>query len=140
MKKMKFTTADLVEHLGLEVGDKVVIRNEKYELKETTDEEGYMLVDADGYVIPVAELVDKEFEHIKPKKKVGEKKCCEFANCNTCPLSCLNCDAIDSFERGSWPLYRILNETFYSCGIGNSEDPIYKAFRSKLDKEVEEYV
>ena len=138
MKKMKFTTSDLVKHLGFEVGDEVaLISGYKYELKETKDEEGYILVDADGFTMSVADLIDLEFEHYKRKKKVGEKKCCEFANCNTCPLSCLNCDAIDSFERGSWPLYKILNETFYSCDIGNSEDPIYKAFRSKLDKEVE---
>ena len=135
MKKMKFTTADLVKHLGLEVGDKVVVRNEKYELKETTDEEGYMLVDADGYVIPVSDLVDKEFEHYKRKKKIGETCCGDYALCKNCPLWILNCGNVtDRDDR--WPLYRILNDVCYAAGI-KSDNSIYLALRAKLDKEVE---
>jgi hypothetical protein len=69
----------------------------------------------------------------QPKKKVGETRCCDYSACGKCPLRLLNgCDYGD-IDGDS--LYIILDKVF--CDEQYSfENPIYKAFKAELDKEV----
>lgn len=67
----------------------------------------------------------------EPKKKIGETRCCDYNCCKSCPLSMANC-CCD--EEGT--LYEILDKTFENDGV-DKDNPIYKAFRAELDKEVE---
>lgn len=76
----------------------------------------------------------REYKVIKPKKKVGETLCDDYENCDKCPLYLLRCDGYDG-KNTKWPLYRVLNEVCYKVGM-KSDNPIYKAFRAELDKEV----
>lgn len=78
---------------------------------------------------------NREYKIIKPKKKYGETMCDDYENCDKCPLYLLRCDGYDG-KNTKWPLYRVLNEICYKVGM-KSNNPIYKAFRAELDKEVE---
>lgn len=132
---MKITSEDILKTLGINVGDYVIVNGVKYKLITTKDEEGYIFVDPDAYKLTVSDLIDiEEFEHIKNKGKVGETRCCDYKLCSECPLCILSCENVD--RAGDWFLYAILNEVCYKAGM-KSDNPIYKAFRAELDKEVE---
>ena len=131
---MKITSEQIMNILDIDVGDYIIRNGIKYTVKRTNDGEGYILVDPDGYTLKFGDLVDDEFILHKPKKKVGETCCCDYMHCGDCPLCVLNCNCVA--KDGRWPLYRLLNEV---CSIYDmkSDNPIYKAFRTELDKEVE---
>lgn len=66
----------------------------------------------------------------QPKKKYGETKCDDYNCCKSCPLRMANCRYV---EGGT--LYEILDKSFERDNI-DKDNPIYKAFRAELDKEI----
>ena len=124
---MKFTNKDLANAMGLKVGDKIKL--EEMILKVTNN---YRLEKQENKkVLPLWLLVDtdKDFEIVKPKKKVGEQICREI-ECPYCPLRgvCYEADA-------TLTLFDVLEDT--NIKMCNDKE-IYDILKARLDKEVEE--
>lgn len=131
---MKMTSKDILDILGIKVGDEIVVNGDKYKL--IIDYKGdYIFVDKDAFKLLVEDLIDLEFEYIEHKKKVGETKCDDYEKCKDCPLKLLNCEICGYWDR-NWPLYKVLNEACASTRM-NADHPIYLAFKAELDNEVE---
>lgn len=140
---MKKTNRELAEFYGIEEGDIVEVifddeEKDEYPFKvENLDEEYPLTYEyAPGKYgrEKLSYIGMNEYRVIKPKKKVGETCCYDYMHCSECPLCVLNCNSVAKDNR--WPLYRLLNEVCSSYGM-KSDNPIYKAFRAELDKEVE---
>lgn len=142
---MQKTNRELAKFYGIEEGDIVETYDDNgslYGVFECKDLDAMCplrvitCIDICLNSMGIGHIRNRRYEVSKPKIKLGEKKCCEFRNCRDCPLCVLDCTSIDSFERGGWPLYRVLNDICYEVGM-KSDNPIYLAFRAELDKEVE---
>lgn len=144
---MRKTNRELAEFYGIEEGDIVTIYDDDGddsifygEFKcEDLDEMCPLIVitcrEDCLKSMGIGNIRNRRYEVIKPKKKVGETLCDDYENCHECPLYLLRCDGYDG-KNTKWPLYRVLNEICYKVGM-KSDNPIYKAFRAELDKEVE---
>lgn len=141
---MRKTNRELAEFYGIEEGDIVEVifddeEKDEYPFKvENLDEEYPLTYEyAPGKYgrEKLSYIGMNEYRVIKPKKKYGETLCDDYDNCHECPLYLLRCDGYDGKDM-NWTLYRILNEVCYKVGM-KSDNPIYKAIRAELDKEVE---
>ena len=129
---MKVTTEQIMNMSDIKAGDRIIYHGIEYTVKRTRDIQKYILVDPDGCTLTFGDLIDEEFQLIKPKKKVGETLCCEHF-CEECPLRLLSCETVEADT-----LYEVLDETFINKGFSNAKNPIYLAFKNELDKEVVE--
>ena len=134
---MRKTNKELLDFFGLKFGDKIKIELFENEVFEVIDDdfEDVRLKSSGGCRYFLSSLTNKEYEVIKPKKKIGEIRCCDHDDCEDCPLTLFECERCGYWD-ANWSLYKILNEACASTGM-NADHPIYKAFRSELDKEVE---
>lgn len=140
---MKKTQKELAEFYGITIGDIVTIYDEDgivYGVFECEDLDAMCPLrvitcrDICLNSMGIGHIRSRRYEVSKPKKKVGETCCCDYMHCGDCPLCVLTCNSVAKDNR--WPLYRLLNEVCSSYGM-KSDNPIYKAFRAELDKEVE---
>ena len=120
---MKYTSKELATLLGIKIGGKIKLSNGL--VADITED--YQL-DFHPWKLGPAILVDKEFEILPQKKKLGEKLC-EEIGCDDCPLLRLNCpmQVVES------SLYEILKD-WYEI---NKDKEIYDILKARLDKEEE---
>lgn len=123
---MKFTSKQLIEAMGLKEEDVILCQDKEYIIKEnelvSKDER-----DGIGWeiILGIDYLLDKDFEIVKPKKKVGEQFCGAIY-CNKCPL--VRC----CIETEQCTLY----ENLEGWNKEYNDKKIYDILKSRLDKEV----
>ena len=135
------TSKELMEWLGLQVGDRVKVNftsNMFQEdlIYEVVDDKIFVnqihlkVVNTKDFImIDLNYLVNIDFEILPRPKRVGDLKCKGFGNCGGCPLYWLSCD----YSNGG-NLYEALEDWFE-----NSKDQeIYDLLKARLDKEVVE--
>lgn len=120
---MKYTSKELAKLLGIKIGDR--IRLSDGEIGEVIED--YQL-DFQPWRVGLHIIIDKDFEILPQKKKLGEKLC-EEIGCDECPLLRLNCPM--EFTKSS--LYEILKD-WYEI---NKDKEIYDILKARLDKEIE---
>ena len=139
---MRKTHKDLLEWLGLKVGD--VIRFNDSPNKWTVANEEYIALDpkVDRYIygngaklvdeLPTESLIEMEFNILPKPERVGDLICTTQIKCNKCPLKILcDSDYIDIMYVDT--LYNIL-ELFKKNE--NFDQEIYNFLKARLDKEV----
>ena len=120
---MKFTSEDLAKAMGLEIGDRVIVKESG---NSYTINNKYQLINKYGDEFTPLIICNEEFEILPPIKRLGEKLCMDF-DCNKCPLFVINCDnSINS------SLYEKLEQTF----VDVNDDELYNILKTRLDKEV----
>ena len=135
---MEKTSKEFMGWLGLQVGDKVEIHNDIYEVKQSVLGTIYLRNDFLDDELEIVDLLDKEYEILPRPKRVGDLKCnddCYRNNCK-CPLRtiCHRCSAMD----GSKTLYEFLEhyKTMFEDDIEFDQE-IYDLLKARLDKVVE---
>ena len=129
---MKLTRKDVIEAMGLKIGDKIIVKDWR---KIYTINDEYCLMSNDrctyGCTYSPNILMDAEFEIVPPTKKVGEQLC-NNTDCDsdTCPLHSINC-SLESKDNPS--LYDVLEAWHKKY----KDDEIYDILKARLDKEVE---
>lgn len=121
---MRFTNKDLANAMGLKIGDRIKL--EETILKVTNN---YGLEQQENKKsLPLWLLVDtdKDFEIVKPKKKIGDLFCSTI-ECVDCPLCVINCKGF-----GDDTLYEQLKKS-----VAFSDSELYDILKARLDKEVE---
>ena len=142
---MKKTNRELAEFYGIEEGDIVTVYDDgddsivygKFKCEDLDEMCPLIVITCREDCLKsmgIGNIRNRRYEVSKPKKKYGETCCCDYGCCVGCPLRALKCQCITKDRR--WSLYRILNEVCYKVCM-KSDNPIYKAFRAELDKEVE---
>ena len=122
---MKFTYEDLAKAMGLKVGDRIKCADNIYVLNND-----YTIRNEEEYDVYVLYLIDKDFEILPPKKKIGELKCDGF-RCEKCPLRVLNHSVRHSDREKLYDILENFNELFH-------DQEIYDIIKKRLDKEVED--
>ena len=127
----KFTSKDLLDALGLQVGDKIIFCNDIFELKEIDGLFIFCNINNKNEGFWIVHLIDQDFDILPKPKRVGDLKCGELDSCRACPLQ--------------WPCFRevdekmdmetLLYEQLESFVITDQE--IYNLLKNRLDKEVE---
>lgn len=133
---MKKTSKDLMEWLGLQVGDRI-----KYGVLL-----GVIAIDEDNEIIievydkkdeycgdsHLHELIGCEYKILPKPKRVGDL-ICDCQSCANCPLRMLDC--LDEFgnDFADMTLYEILDYKNTEC----KDQEVYDLFKKRLDKEVE---
>lgn len=127
---MRFTRKDLIEAMGLKIGDK--IKTKTYGTTFTINDEYYLIADRCYPSSPFI-LIDEEFEIVKTTK-VGELLCnkidCESDNC---PLNSINCYLDCCLEIKDNPSLYDKLEAWYK---EYKDDGIYNILKAKLDQEI----
>ena len=88
---MKKTNVELLEFFGLKVGDKVRVEDDKSVYNILKEDEvceeydKYKHINCWSTTSFGSYLINRNYEVIKPKKKLGEMKCIEI-NCYECPF------------------------------------------------------
>lgn len=127
---MKVTGKQLLDLFGLKVGDTVKTDRGIFVVRSDNLKDG--LIVQNGVLMSLLyNLLDTEYEIIKPKKKVGEI-ICKNMRCDNCPLHKINCEG--GYNN---TLYAILNNWSKEFNIG-TENLFYKVLIAELDEEVEE--
>ncbi len=133
---MKKTNEELLQFYGLKVGDKVKVDGYYYP---------FVIVEENGKIFAKREnslsswdyydigkltnvLLKNEYEVVKPKKKIGERKCEEFVNCKGCPFALSNVCITSRTVNGNKNFIEIVKSTQKEL------DDI----KLRLDEEVEE--
>lgn len=134
MKLIKFTSEDLMEWLGLQVGDEIRINDKPDNYIVELNECGIPCV-KDKYTkirFEMTYLINRKVEILPRPKRVGDLKCSydDTLNCSKCPLFVL-CHA--SREYDNKRLYEVLDNWFES----SKDQEIYYLLKTRLDKEVE---
>ena len=136
---MKKTHKDLLEWLGLKVGDEIrfndspnkwIVNETHLELDPKVDryiEGGFKIVDQ----FPIIHLIEMEFNILPKPKRVGDLKCKELG-CIACPLRVLSYCGKRK-EQGD-TLYKILN--YWNNEYPNFDQEIHDLLKARLDKEV----
>lgn len=143
---MKKSNKEILDSLGLKVGDRVKILNcdfcDYFVIKKGKD--GFEYAESvhsyrpcnTWYLQTLASiLLEYEYEIVKPKKKLGDMKCGEMS-CNECPFI--------SFDCSEWRLNstnvvkNIPKATLYEVLEGFMTIYNFEKIREELDKEVEE--
>lgn len=132
---MKFTSEDLMNAMGLAVGDRVKVtlvsgKLKIYEVVKSTDslnEEKVCLTENKS----LSYLLNIDFEILPRPKTVGDLKCGQFNTCETCPLQFICNLYVCSFNEDN-SLYNILTK------IDVYDQEIYDLLKNRLDKEVVE--
>ena len=127
------TSKDLMEWLGLQVGDRIRINDKPDNYIVELNECGIPCV-KDKYAkirFEMTYLINRKIEILPRPKRVGDLKC-EKCSCATCPLRAINCGNIaTSVEK---TLYQILEKSSREY----KDQEIYDLLKARLDKEVEE--
>ena len=134
---MKFTSEDLMEAMGLQVGDRVEVEDKG--LKGTFDvTKDYGLFRLDHVPIHNArigyelyDILGLEYKILPRPKRVGDLKCGE-CSCTTCQLRGIGCMNISINAKNT--LYEILDKYFEEY----PDQEIYDLLKVRLDKEVKE--
>ena len=133
---MKFTSEELLQSMGLAVGDRVKLSEGYYtfifDVKLNKYNKPY-LSDGEKQSKEITILLDHDFEILPRPKRVGELKCSDddTLNCSKCPLFVF-CHA--SREYDNKRLYDVLDDWF-KC---SKDQEIYDLLKKRLDKEVVE--
>lgn len=126
---MKFTREQLIKVMGLKEKDVVFCQGKKYIIRENKlickDEQDGIGLDI---ILDIDYFLDKDFEIVKPKKKVGDTICREIC-CYNCPLKMLDC--LDNNNRTLFEKLEIVHKEY-------NDKELYDILRARLDKEVEE--
>ena len=143
---MKKTHKDLLEWLGLKVGD--VIRFNDSPNKWIVANEEYITLDpkVDRYIdgvfkrvdqLPITHLIEMEFNILPKPERVGDLKCGEISEnkeCSKCPLRSI-CATLSTGRKTT--LYEMLE--IYKLDKGSYLDQeIYDLLKARLDREVKE--
>lgn len=122
---MKFTSEDLLNAMGLKIGDriKVDLYDVIFEIKRS------LRLSHSLTTYDLTFLIDKEFEILPRRKILGNKLCRDFT-CDKCPLKSFQ------FCRKS----HFANPTLYDLieGLKTADEELYDFYKKRLDKEVEE--
>lgn len=125
---MKFTSKQLTNVIGLKEEDVVICQDKKYIVKDNKlvckDEQDEIGLEI---ILGVDYLLDKDFEIIPRKKKIGDLFCSTI-ECVDCPLCVINCKGF-----GDDTLYEQLKKS-----VAFSDSELYDILKARLDKEVEE--
>ena len=126
---MKFTSEDLMKTMGLQVGDRVKIKNYIYVI-----DKDYILIHEEGLAsqysyTSIRGLIDLDYEILPRPKRVGDLKCDK--ECNNCPLRAL--ESCNMF--GRLTLYELLEKVYNDWE--NKDKEIYDLLKARLDKVVE---
>lgn len=142
---MQKTNKELAEFYGIQVGNKINVFNDDgsiYGIFLVRDLEAtcplqviHCSREPQLCAAGVSHIGTRRYEVIKPKKKYGDLKCKDFINCSDgCPLRSMSC-----VVGGDHTLYKTLDLRFAQYNYTDGTDnPIYKAYKAELDKEVEE--
>lgn len=126
---MKFTSEDLMNAMGLAVGDRVKVGYFIYKVvikDEEINERNIALEREDGSFLYIKQLLDQNYEILPRPKRVGDLKCGE-CNCKDCPLQYI-CPMTYTAD---YKLFEVLKE----CNVYDKE--IYDLLKARLDKVVE---
>lgn len=138
---MKFTSEDLMKAMKLQVGDRVEIGKAIYKVDYDKHSNDYYFKaletgrgDENLYCVIDLKL---EYQILPKPKRVGDLKCEEIGQCKKCTLQWL-CNAHYKYSNSKIKFDR--NRTLYQILASyNIEDfDVYKVFKDRLDKEVEE--
>lgn len=131
---MKFTSEDLMKAMGLAVGDKVIINNNKKPSYEVIKEQNIHKLKSIslGTIHPLYYLINTTFEILPRPKRVGDLKCGEYGehNCASCPIRAI----CVSDEYNDETLYSKLELSHKFA----KDQEIYELLKARLDKEVEQ--
>ena len=136
---MRKTHKDLLEWLGLKVGD--VIRLNNFPNKWIVANEEYITLDSkvDRYIdgvfkrvdqLPITHLIGMEINILPKPERVGDLEC--SGNCKNCPL--MSVCSWDSDYQGK-KIYEVLD---YELTTIHDDQEIYNFLKARLDKEVKE--
>ena len=130
------TSKDLMEWLGLQVGDRIRINDKPDNYIVELNECGIPCV-KDKYTkirFEMTYLINRKIEILPRPKRIGDLKCSDEIECKQCPLRMSNCTSTKNST-----LYKLLEEI---KGIALSGDyfdqEIYDLLKTRLDKGVEE--
>lgn len=134
---MKFTSEDLMNAMGLSVGDRIKVADKVYTIIKLDD--NYFLEDISltpvlkiNHWQSITTLLNQDFEILPRPKRVGDLKCKDF-ECAKCHLRCLpHCNQMSNAKK---TLFNILNgwnkyDTF--------DQEIYDLLKARLDKELKQ--
>ncbi len=141
---MKKTNEEILQFYGLKVGDKIKVDGYYYPFV-IVEENGKIfakrkinyLYSWDYYNVGTFNdvLLNRDYEIITPKKKIGDMKCSEI-KCSKCPLRAIDCDA-----KGKTLYEALENYKKYLNSFNGSLKPFEKALigaiKVELDKDVE---
>lgn len=131
---MKFTSEELLQSMGLAVGDRVKLPEGYYtfifDVKLNKYNKPY-LSDGEKQSKEITILLDRNFEILPRPKRVGQLTCREIKDCRTCPLWWICFIKIKAKDEMETSLYEML-ESFVV-----TDQEIYDLLKARLDKEVE---
>lgn len=124
---MKFTRKDLIEAMGLHVGDRIKTKNGS--ICEISFD-GSLLINGRAYS-PFS-LIDEEFEIVPPIKNVGEQLCSKMdCDSGSCPLHSINCYLHSKDDPSLYDVLEAWHKKY-------KDDELYKILKTRLDKEIEQ--
>lgn len=131
---MKFTSEDLMKAMGLSVGDRIKVANDKTYTIITDDDVSILLKCDTRFEDTLLEsIVDIDYEILPRPKRIGDMLCDDFEGCDYgCPLEWLCCNVKHIDHNCDISLYNVLN--IYKI----DDQEIYDLLKARLDKEVEE--
>lgn len=128
------TSKDLMEWLGLQVGDRIRINDKPDNYIVELNECGIPCV-KDKYTkirFEMTYLINRKIEILPRPKKVGQLTCREIKDCRTCPLWWICFIKIQAKDEMKTSLYEML-ESFVV-----TDQEIHDLLKARLDKEVVE--
>lgn len=139
---MKFTSENLMEAMGLSIGDRVKVKlgigldffndSKNYVVEIFKDTTGIIMIKNDkNQSIFLTSLIGYDFEILPRPKRVGDLKCDDFECCD-CPIGFL-CDyKIPKYAENKEPtLYQMFE--YYNV----TDQEIHDLLKARLDKVVE---
>lgn len=139
---MKFTSENLMNAMGLQVGDRIVLDNGSvYEVAVRNSEISLQYLESKYLnTVPTPKkfewfslgyLYNKDYEILPRPKRVGDTLC-KDCECVECHLRCLpHCNQLDSAKKTLFNILDGWNE------YGTFDQEIYDLLKARLDKEVE---
>ena len=129
---MKFTSEDLMNAMGLQVGDRVKVSGDFGHIFDVVKEERGIILQhlEQRYYSDLVNIIDQDIEILPRPKRVGDLKCKENKDCRTCPLCWICFIKIDEKNEMQTTLYEMLE----SFAVKDQE--IYDLLKARLDKEV----
>lgn len=85
---MVFTSTELMESMGLKIGDRIKLKDGEAEIYYS--DYGIRYRYDSGWWYELSTLVGKDYEIVEDEKRYGDLKC-KDVSCSKCPLRAFNC-------------------------------------------------